>query len=1054
MRRITGALVGRPSVLSAIDQELEASRQGRLAAVTVEGEPGIGKTRLLLAVNELATAAGYTSISVAADEELRGPFLLARSILGAPDAIETVTGTAAEGDLRRSLEILSGQDDAGLASLPPDQKLLRACDVAAIAVGGLAAQRPLAISIDDLQWADEDSLRLLRYLVRADATCPILLVLALRPEEFAFVTEAVTLIADMERLGLVRRLKLARFTQVETAEMLRQILGGEVDGSSSATIHAQSEGVPFILEELARAYRDTGMIQEIDGRWTLGKNAERLVPSAVRTLISRRAAHLPDDTKGALALAAVLGRRFSLKDLREVVARVGGREAPSTEVLAETLRPAVAAGLLLQHGEDSPADFSFAHEQVREFAAGTLTPARRRAVHEVIVGLLMAGEPAVESLALLAHHARAAGDSAVCVRVSLEAATNALAANAPDEVLRVVELALPTASAPQDRVALLQARDQALDMLRRPQDRLQGLAELAALTEALGDPHLGLDVQLRRAAALRLAEQHDQAADMAARVRALAAEQGDRGAELAACLELGQALLRAPRGETFAPPEREVDMEGAEEAYRRALQLAEDLEDRASAAAALRELGVIDLGRMRSWFVGQVQAGHLMEILGRLTSGETLSDVMAGTPLEVLVPNATEKLERALRLFEEVGDRPGAMSTIIALAYVHWAPDIHMGSGAARHIEEIRRLASRMKTMAKESDRALAEVQMVYGAHVFARAKVIPDLAVSRGEEAFRLAQVIGDRALEFLAAGGTALALLDLGEIRAAVDWLDRAASAATQSPTPLRARLLELWRGIADAAAGDAAGMRRHLERALELATEQGSPAARCEVLARLALEAARLGADRRDEDLLGLAERSAAQATDLMRLLPGHPPWGAQADAASARVALARGARGEALEAARSALMTMQSAMHEDLNLEVVLPAAEAMLAAGGDEERSMAAAQIRITLGFIAQRTLDGDVRARWFRGPVGGPLSRLLGEAVPLIDGESGAATSLDEREKELLTLVMEGRTNAEIAAVLGTDEADVAKRLSELFAAIGASSRAEATAFAFREVVV
>ena len=115
----------------------------------------------------------------------------------------------------------------------------------------------------------------------------------------------------------------------------------------------------------------------------------------------------------------------------------------------------------------------------------------------------MSGEPSPASLPLLAHHAKAAGDAAVCVRFSVEASRNALAANAPEEVLRVVELALPSPRRPQERVELLEARDRALDMLRRPDDRMQGLAELAALAEALGDSRLGLDVRLRRAAAMR-----------------------------------------------------------------------------------------------------------------------------------------------------------------------------------------------------------------------------------------------------------------------------------------------------------------------------------------------------------------------------------------------------------------------------------------------------------------------------------------------------------------------------------------------------------------------
>ncbi len=143
-------------------------------------------------------------------------------------------------------------------------------------------ERGLAISIDDVQWADDDSLRLLRYVVRADAANPILLLFAVRPEEFAFVTEAVNLIADMDRMGVVRRLKVNRFTPAETAAFLGQVLGGPVDPKGASVMHAQAEGVPFMVEEMAFAYREAGMIQQIDGTWTLARNAERLVPSAVK----------------------------------------------------------------------------------------------------------------------------------------------------------------------------------------------------------------------------------------------------------------------------------------------------------------------------------------------------------------------------------------------------------------------------------------------------------------------------------------------------------------------------------------------------------------------------------------------------------------------------------------------------------------------------------------------------------------------------------------------------------------------------------------------------
>ena len=1047
--RATGPVIGREGELDAIRQELATARAGRLTGLSLEGEPGIGKTLLLLAATEIASEAGFTTIAVTADEELRGPFLLARSIVASPDALAGARSPETAEALERCLDSMSGRDDPGLATLQPDRRLLRTFDLGAVAFRALAKERPLAVLIDDLQWADDDSLRLIRYVVRSDGASPIFLMFAIRPEELALVTEAVNLIADMDRIGLLRRLKVDRLTQAKTGELLRQALGGPVDERGVAVMHAQAEGVPFIVEAMAQAYREGGLIQEIDGTWHLARNAERMVPSAVRTLISRRAAHLPEETKALLAVAAVLGRRFSLQDLREVQLRVN-ETGSQQEDLARSLEPAVTAGLLIEHAESSAADYSFQHEQVRDFAVATLAPAKRRAIHGAIVALLLSGEPSPASLPLLAHHAKEAGDAAVCVRFSVEASRNALAANAPEEVLRVVELALPSAASSQERLDLLEARDQALDMLRRPSDRLEGLAELSALAEALGDSHLELDVRLRRAAALRVAEEEDRAAELAREVRALAVSKGDRNAELAACMELGQDLLRVGVGEAFVPVEREVDLDGAEEAFRRAIELARDLGDEPRLAAALRETGVVLTGKVRAWFVAQMQVGGHVAIAQRVADGEVLEDLLPEFPVAPLVRECAGLLQQALELFEHLGDRRGAMASIIALAYLRWAPDIHFGSGAARHIEEIRRLTSRMKAFTNESERAAFEAQMLYGVHVFARAKVIPDMAISKGEEAYAHAREMGDHDLEFLAAGGTAMAYVDMGAVEEASTWLERAAVLASDHPTPLRARRLETWRGLLDAASGDGVAMRRHLERAVQLAAESRLPAARCQALARLAVEASRLGAEREDDELLDVAERAGREAAELAASLPGHPPWGAEADAALARVALVRGRSDESLEHARSAMASLTSAMHEDQHLDVVLPVANTFVVTDAPDWAEMQP-HLQRTLAMIAQRTKDEDARVRWLRGPVGREMSRLAG---PIAAVPAGGDAQPEGSDTVLLQSLVQGKTNREIAEELGVDEPAVTRRLAELFTRIGASSRAEATAFAFRERVL
>jgi DNA-binding CsgD family transcriptional regulator len=663
---------------------------------------------------------------------------------------------------------------------------------------------------------------------------------------------------------------------------------------------------------------------------------------------------------------------------------------------------------------------------------------------------LLAGEPSPASLPLLAHHAKAAGDAAVCVRFSVEASRNALAANAPEEVLRVVELALPSAASSQERLDLLEARDRAFDMLRRPTDRLEGLAELAALADALGDSHLELDIRLRRAAALRTAEEYDRAVQLAREVRDLANQRADRKAELAACMELGQDLLHATAGEAFTPAAREVDLDGADEAFRGAIDLARELGEDATHASALREAAVVQLGRIRAWFVEQVSTGAPLPIAMRVAAGEVLEDMMPELPIAPIAYEAHDMLQQALEIFERLGDRRGAMASIIALGYLSWAPDIHMGSGSARHIEEIRRLTSKAQAFTNESERALFEAQMLYGVHVFARAKVIPDLAISRGEQAHTHAREMGDRALEFLAAGGTAMAYLDLGEVEPATAWIEKASAVASEHPTPLRARRLETWRGLADAAAGDASGMRQHLERAVKMAGETGHSAARCEALARLALQASRLGASGEDDELLDLAEHAATQATELAGTLPGHPSWGAQADAALARVALARGQTEVAAEYARSALTALQSAMHEDQDLDVTEAVANALVAADAPEWE-VVRPYLQMTLAMIAQRTVDEDVRVRWFRGPVGRALTELAG---PIEQVATDRDSEPEQEDADLLKSLIHGKTNQEIAEELGIDEQAVTRRLGGLYVRIGASSRAEATAFAFRERVL
>lgn len=271
---------------------------------------------------------------------------------------------------------------------------------------------------------------------------------------------------------------------------------------------------------------------------------------------------------------------------------------------------------------------------------------------------------------------------------------------------------------------------------------------------------------------------------------------------------------------------------------------------------------------------------------------------------------------------------------------------------------------------------------------------------------------------------------------------------------PTPLRARQLETWRGTLAAVRGDGAEARRHLEAALDLATASGRPAARCEALATLAMEAARLGQEGQDAALLDLAESCAAEVRRIAPDLPGHSPWGAQADAASSVVAEARGDPERSLLLARSALEARRTAMREDPHLEVLIPAARVMLARGSSDEQSTIRDELQLLRALIAQRTLDEDCRVAWFRGRRGRELAELAGDSdrASIAPGSKPRAAP-DASERELLRRLMDGQSNREIAAALGFTEPAIERALAEMYARLGVSSRSEATALALRNEV-
>jgi hypothetical protein len=744
------------------------------------------------------------------------------------------------------------------------------------------------------------------------------------------------------------------------------------------------------------------------------------VPSSIQTLVERRLAQLTPDCRSHLADAGILGRRFRLADMGQVLARVDGETIPDFEV-AEHLQDAVDLGLLIEDRPGSGYDYSFSHDQIRASLLGSTPRQRRRAIHGALAQLL-SEEGGAETLSMLAYHALEAGDQELAVSSALRAAETALSMSAPEEAVRIVDATLTAASDPARRIEMLRIKDDALAVLERDVERMANLAEMTALASAANSPSIDAEVKLRKASAARAGEDFELAADLARSVRQTGESTGDLELELAACLELGQALSRSPIGEAYLPP-IEIDVDAAEEPYNRALDIAREVGNRAAEADVLRELSVMEAGRVKHAAIDLQESG--------------VPDVAILMQAPELFAGVKALAEQAFRIYEEIGDKQGSMSALITLAYAHVADP--SAQGMAGRIEHVRALHHSRKGEVTDSQSAIDDAHMLYGIHTYARLNLQPGLALERGREAFDAARSLGDRWLEALAAGGMAMTCLQVGGGDDCAAWLERAVGAAMAVASTSMARRLEMWRGAHAAARDDVEAMTRHYRRAADLAG-QTSVGESCQALADLAFEYARIAVFRGDPELFERARATADEALDIARHIKGETPYAALAHAALALVAEAAGDGDMAAEEARNA-----RAFHGETHLLYLVPVlwvGARTLIRGNQPEAAGLTEEIVGGLTYVSMSMADPALREKWFSNPIQREVAEIVGFDPSQVDSGPTEGIEFTDEDLELLRAVTSG------AAEPASGRSDNA--VDELLAKLGVASESEAIQYAIK----
>ncbi len=409
----TPDFVGRDDSLAALRRVLA----GPGAVVLVEGEAGIGKTRLIR--EYLATGpGGKAGTLVASCPPFRQPQTLGPVADAVRQAVGEVRGLGLSG-LAGALRPLFPE---WAADLPPEPEPAEDATAARYRLFAALAEAIDCLGVrllvlEDAHWADEATVEFLLFLASRPAgpVRPVSLVITSRPED----VPPGSLLPRLSRLAAGtsgQRITLGALSVDDTAQMVSSMLtGGQMSAEFAGFLHEHTGGVPLVVEESVRLMAVRADLRRRGGQWVRRELAELSVPPPVRDAVLERAAQLPPDTQAVLRAAAVLGEPAADATLSAVTGF-------SAERLRAGLSETLACGLL---AEDHRGLVSFRHALACRAVYESVPGPQRRLLHERAGQALHALSPG--SLAALARHFREAGDTQAWLRHGEQAADRALA---------------------------------------------------------------------------------------------------------------------------------------------------------------------------------------------------------------------------------------------------------------------------------------------------------------------------------------------------------------------------------------------------------------------------------------------------------------------------------------------------------------------------------------------------------------------------------------------------------------------------------------------------
>ena len=474
--------VGRASELVCLRDEARRATAGETRVVLLTGEVGVGKTRLLAEFARELFADGATVLYGATDPLVSIPFGPFAVALSEPiRSVPRVQRGEQFGALAPELDRLVGDTSDVTDPLHDDSGAEGMFGALAAAISALASDGVVALIVDDVHLAGEDSHRLLRYLAAQRDLGAVLIVAVLASGSVLDERVVYPLLGRLRREPSVARIDITGLSEDDISQLITEAGGnrpGRARPAVVADIFERTAGNALFVCELVRMY-----VME-------GQGLATVMPESVRELVAVRLEALPDELRQVLTQAAVIGHEFNLSSLCQIIDR-------NEDDLADLLEEACNLGIVREQ-PGALDTYQFRHRLVREVLEASIGTNRRARIHKRAIESLEAQQASGDAVAVehLARHYASAGelvDQRRGLQYSIEAGARALQARAFRDALEQYDGARTLLDVldvdAATRADVLLGYASALTGIGEAQAARHAYIEAAAAARELGDVH-------------------------------------------------------------------------------------------------------------------------------------------------------------------------------------------------------------------------------------------------------------------------------------------------------------------------------------------------------------------------------------------------------------------------------------------------------------------------------------------------------------------------------------------------------------------------------------